>query len=404
MIINNFHSFSRGAYNESSRGRKIQSFLFILGILLGFAFFLFTYLHFTVFYHERGPCISWQTTLFQFFWNLEFAVKNLSLIPYNYENSTNCLLCNYEPHNVLPNSTPRDVIVNLVFGNPVNILPFIRTLRTTKSKASCVFIIESGSYHNLNEQTKNFMSNCGIQAITFDWPATKIKVYRKCYLFHLIELFLRSNQMNINRVSIMDLFDTVFQGDPFNELLPKNAIHIVDEGATYEGNGYIANKNRQYLSAFDPDFNFTNEIIKTKFWCSGYMEGPIQHMITLLMVFSSALVPVDLAADQGGFNYINVSGKIQKALIPVAPPNDNIERVRHSSHFKLDESFPNVTAMYNKKLTATVIHHYYRSNDNFKISLLKACPRPDSNSNDYLSKCKNECISKLEEIIKNEYM
>ena len=123
-------------------------------------------------------------------------------------------------------------------------------------------------------------------------------------------------------------------------------------------------------------------------------------MIKLLHVFSNALVPVDMAHDQGGFNFINVSGKIGKARIPVAPPNPD-DRVRHSSLFAITKSFPNIKTMYNQNLTAIVLHHYYHSSLEFKISLLLACPRPDPSYTSYPPHCDENCMKFIESKMEN---
>ena len=338
---------------------------------------------------------------YQFEWNLDFASQNITFVPFYEKKYPNCLLCNFTPNNVLPNSSPYDVVLTIGYGRPRNVMPLIRTLRTTKTKASCVFIIERNSYSLFSNGMKKFIENCGVQVLTFDFPINNMRIlYTKNYLYHLAELFLRSNQASIQRVAIVDLFDTIFQGDPFNEFLPKNEIHIVDEGAVLSGKGFVGNTNRRWIRAFDQNFIFTDEILDTKFWCTGYMEGPCNYMITFLNLFNQIVNSDPNSSDQGGFNYLNYTGKLQKAILPVAPPDKN-ERVRHASIFRLSEKFPYATAMYNTNLTATVLHHIYHSNDAFKISFLKACPRPDSTYQSYLPKCDEHCIKNIENKIAN---
>ena len=343
---------------------------------------------------NKQVTIKCGVTPFRYPWNLEFAIQNLELDPYDEEKSRDCLTCYYSPNNVFPNSSPYDVIIVFAYGKLQNIELFIRTLRTTKSKASCVFIMERKAFH-INSQRKYFIQKCGIQILTFDFPNDIYNIENKSYLFHLAELFLRSNQANIKRVAIMDLFDTVFQGDPFNGLLPTDSIHIVDEGTLYGDKSYISKTNKKWIFAHDLNFRFTKEQLKIKLWCAGYIEGPSFHMINLLHLYNQVIVNNKTAVDQGGFNYINLTGMIQRAKIPVAPLSFN-ERVRHSSLFKIRQTFPNVTTMYNSSLIATVLHHYYNSNDKFKISLLNACPRPNSNYTSYLSHCNEEKIAILE--------
>ena len=380
--------------NSFIQTNKIYSFLI-------FPFFTYFYYSYSLIFLKNSSFeFSYmKLSRFLFSYDLNFATQNLFFVPFDENTANQCNICNFKPNNIQPNSSPNDVVITLSYGSLKNAALFIRTLRTTKSKASCVYIIEKDLYNSLHENLTDLLDKCKVQIITFDFPSSGIDFIKKNYCFHLAELFLRYNQVTIKRVIICDLYDVLFQGDPFHELLPKNQLHIVDEGFTYNGNDMIKRINRAWVEAFDPSFRFNSEQINYKYWCSGYIEGPILHMINILNLFCQTIAIDHKLHDQGCFNYLNLTGKLQKALIPVAPPNNN-ELFRHCStkHIHKQE-FPNVNAMYNQSLNAIALHHYYQSDTTFKISLLKACPRPDKSFNNYISRCDDKCIKSLEETI-----
>ena len=262
----------------------IKLFFYII-----FPFFSFYYLsYYLIFLKNTTFDFSYiKLSLFRFPYDLNFPTQKLIFVPFDENKTANqCNLCNFKPNNNQPNSSPDDVVITLSYGNIQNAALFIRTLRTTKTKASCVFIMEKDLYNSLHENLTVLLDKCKVQIITFEFPSSGIDFLKKNYCFHLAELFLRYNQVTIKRVIICDLYDVVFQGDPFHELLPKNELHIVDEGFTYNGDDMIKIINRAWVEAFDPSFHFNSEQINYKYWCSGYIEGPISHMINFLNVFS----------------------------------------------------------------------------------------------------------------------
>ena len=353
-------------------------------------------------------------TCFQFYWDLDFATQNLTLIPFDQNKTTNCNLCNFKPNNTRPNSSPRDVVITLSYGTITNCALFLRTLRTTQTKASCVFIMQREAYINLPDNLKELIINCSCQVIPYDFPNIPNFNYKKDYVFHLIEIFLMSNPGTIDRVGIFDLSDFLFQKDPFHEFFPKNQIHLVDEGFPYNTHVNVARvANQLWVKVFDPKFKFSGEVANYRYWCAGYIGGTRSLLIDILHLLTQhfnyyLFGKTQTSFDQGCFNYLNLSGKLQKAVIPVAPANKD-ELIRHSARFTLFNKdneppniFPYIKTMYNENLTAVAIHQYYNSDDKFRISVLKTCPRPNKEYTNYLAHCDDKCITSLEQQIQQE--
>ena len=335
---------------------------------------------------------------FRYSWDLEFFVGNLKLVPYTY--SKNCPLCKNSPHNKKPNSTPKDVILSYASGYISNMALFVRTLRTTHSNCSIVLFFDIEVINSLTDDEKQFLIDCDVQIIVCNF-ANAPEVYLKSYAFELFESFIRNNVMMINRVIICDLFDFLFQGDPFNEYLPKDEIHIVHELEKLGDYGYAPTTNRDWILKFDPYYEFSFRDKLFYYFCSGYMEGPPLLMIDFLNLFLES-VPIDKdAVDQGGFNYIYITGRVKKAHIPIAKYKQ-YDLVAHTASNPIrNEVFPNVTTLQNKSVIATCVHHYYSADDDFIMSLLKACPRPTKEFHNYLSKHRNNELEIFEMRLEN---
>ena len=220
------------------------------------------------------------------------------------------------------------------------------------------------------------------------------KTYLKNFLFQLSESFIRVNQYKIDRVIICDLFDVVFQGDPFHKHLPRRAVHVVDETLTFKSfSGMI---NRNWIHNIDRNFNFTQKLMDWKYFCSGYMCAEVSLMIQFLDVFLQDVPLLANSYDQGVLNYAYLTGHYDKAGVLIAniKPCDYIAHVGGSGD--RGEEFPYVSDSVHIKIPALVVHHYYVSKYQFFKSLVKACPRPDNTFNHYLSKNSKFPIGQIE--------
>ena len=172
---------------------------------------------------------KWTTGYYQFETCLEFLNNDLKLQYYDPKKAKNCLLCDYK--NVgYSDSSQRDVIITYAAKKVWNIALLQRTLRTTKSNASLVILLDREAIDSIDNITFKFFENCSTQVVLIpDVPYKSHHFGCKNYLIPLMYLFLKYNRFMINRVIFVDLYDTLFQGDPFNSLIRKQEIHIVRE-------------------------------------------------------------------------------------------------------------------------------------------------------------------------------
>ena len=319
---------------------------------------------------------------FQHKWDLEFFVRTDITLKY-YSPNPLCKLCDFIPQNKRPDSTPRDLLLAFASGSLSNIVLFVRTLRSTHSQASITILLEEKLHVLLNQSERAFLRQCGCQIIYFNLK-NQPKTYLKNFLFQLSESFIRVNQHKIDRVMICDLFDVVFQGDPFHKRLPRKAVHMIDETLTLQSlPGAV---NRKWINAVDPKFNFTQKLMNWKYFCSGYMCAEVSLMLQFLDIFLQDVPLVENSVDQGVFNYAYLTGHYDKAGVPIAniKPCDYIAHVAGSGD--RGEEFPYASDSVQTKTPALVVHHYYLTKYQFFKSLVKACPRPDYTFKRYLSK------------------
>ena len=138
------------------------------------------------------------------------------------------LLCNINPDKSSANSIPRDVLISCAFVGVKNFVLFQKTLRSTGCNASLVIFFDRKAYESLDYDTIQFTKDIGTQIILV--PNSPCQgVYNKNYATYIFLEFLRENQYRLNRVIFCDLFDTLFQEDPFNTYMPKYALHLVHE-------------------------------------------------------------------------------------------------------------------------------------------------------------------------------
>jgi hypothetical protein len=121
-----------------------------------------------------------------------------------------------------------------MFKQSANVIPCIRSLRTTGSRCSVVIFTDSGVYNSV--PFIEFLTGCGVSVINIG----ALFSHERNYLFMLRNSacydFLRLREALFDRVILIDLFDTVFQGDPFTEEITRDTIAFSVETAVVRGN------------------------------------------------------------------------------------------------------------------------------------------------------------------------
>ncbi|EAX97939.1 hypothetical protein TVAG_316040 [Trichomonas vaginalis G3] len=243
---------------------------------------------------------------------------------------------------------------------------------------------------------RNDIQNLGI--ILIDVGNTQLiqpdDVFCQAYIYMIN--FIRRNFWDVNRVIKIDLYDTVFQGDPFTQSLPKGAVHLLEEGLSFLSSE--GNVNMDLLNALGykvQDFNY-------HYVCAGYFGGDVEEILNFLSFSLTFYLFGRHWHDQALFNYLLMTGIYENNHIFIKK-YDSLSLVRHLSGIKLrDNQFlGNVTSAYRNDRYAAIIHHYYLGKD-FLYSIYRSCPPTSIKYPDYINiKMENLTFEEFERKAKN---
>ena len=163
----------------------------------------------------RTPAMDYQT---------DWIPKLLEEINKTHDTSK-CPLCNFDP--VISksghNSTPRDFVVVTGFGEEfTNVDLFVRTLRTTGSKANILFFT---NLDLMKPELYEILKNCGVIFVDVSAFKNFDPITRRKARFPLIFDLLNTAPQYFDRIMYLDLFDSIFQGDPFTPELNSSILN-----------------------------------------------------------------------------------------------------------------------------------------------------------------------------------
>ena len=139
--------------------------------------------------------------------------------------------------------------------------------------------MDNKAYQSLNKETKEYVRNCGCQIINIgklpigDYPYATMS-----YFYYPMYFFLKKNKDKIDRVMKLDLFDAVFQGDPFNTQVNTTHLNIIDEGATFNTN-FEDWVQKQFKKRYSP---LKVEEKRNFYVCGGYIAGGVDMIMHLI--------------------------------------------------------------------------------------------------------------------------
>lgn len=165
----------------------------------------------------------------------------LTWFPYNYTENLSiyykdyikCPPCNFNPVIDEPSSTPYDVILSSMFGTTSNIIPMARSLRTTGSKSTFFILTNNDTYSKIEHDCFELIKNCGVFIINLgvsqELNPREVWVVRILIYYN----FLVPRQHLIHRIFLIDLYDSIFQGDPFPTYFEDGILYFCSENLTF---------------------------------------------------------------------------------------------------------------------------------------------------------------------------
>ena len=146
-------------------------------------------------------------------------------------NFSNCPLCHIENMDKKHiNSTSRDCLITFAVKNVDNVFPFIRSLRTTGCKASVFILFDDESFKKFSNDTFTLFKNCSINiqnigSFPYIYKPDDLFAYRHIYIYD----FIYKMASFFDRILLADLYDSVFQNDPFFEDVDPDAFTVTRE-------------------------------------------------------------------------------------------------------------------------------------------------------------------------------
>ena len=317
---------------------------------------------------------SYETGNFENYYRLEPKLRKLadsdSFTLKIIQNFDNCSSCNMQKDTKYANSVYNDVIIASGFTLCYHACLFVRTLRGTGSKAQVVILLDDESFNKLDPVSKEELAKCGAQLVncgTFEFINKRSRFTLKFVLTHL---FIKKNRKLMNRVILVDLFDTVFQSDPFNvQIGAKDELNVIDEGKRFNESEF----NRRVLRGWN--YFLSSDDMPKYYKCSGYIGGTVDVMYLYTELCYELMYSLKDRDDQGLLNYIAFSGIAEQAGLKIAPFRDD-ELVRHSWHYHTPDTFGNASSLRNPNVRAAIVHHIY-TNPNYIMSAENACPKKE---------------------------
>ena len=225
-------------------------------ILMGFEFFMFILFIFVGYKtNEQLLLLSQMESAFYMFTSpLDFSVQTKKIEYFHgIQRYSENLLCNFVVSTKGCNSTPRDIVISSAVSKTTNIVLFQRTLRTTGTNATLILFLDQEAIDNMDPDTKRFTEQMNTQIFLIPKPPSSgMKI--KNFIAYLVKEFLRENEFNINRVIVMDLFDSLFQEDPFNIQMPNDKLQLVHENIYNKDNS----GTKDFIKSTIEDFTFDN--------------------------------------------------------------------------------------------------------------------------------------------------
>lgn len=213
----------------------------------------------------------------QVFGDLYFLDDSSYINPIFHRKKTTCNLCPTQTNSTMSDSTDRDLAMGVLYGDHTyNVLTWVRNLRSVGCKATIVFFVTKEYMKVLTQLEIENLYNCGVFMFFFtQFDPNKIRELR--YAKNLIyPLFLNSYGQFFDRVLINDIYDSIFQKDPFLKTLNRNEIAVSIERVRIKYHDWF----QQRLRSMDPQYSI--EFYGSKFIInSGFFIGGSKTMLSL---------------------------------------------------------------------------------------------------------------------------
>lgn len=295
-----------------------------------------------------------------------------------------CPLCRLNYSSINTNDTPRDLVITAMFNTTRNLIPFIRSLRSTQSKATVVVLTDRKTLSKLTLDALNIAKHCEMNFIVVGETFYNEHHPGSVVFYHYVFDFLYNHINEIDRVIIVDFEDTAFQGNPFTKSFKDGILYLI-QGYMRIGLSSFTKNELQALLGNQAEAYFAETVIE-----SDHVLGNVKDILIfldlLISVVESFPEPKLKLHSQAFFNYIVHSGILTK---------NNISYVANMPNEIASGSFGQLQLM-NTGFSADIVHQIKSSMD-IRESLYQSCPRGSFKIPNYITALTEERIKELEE-------
>ena len=372
-----------------------------------FVFFLVIFKIFTILINEQK---NHSFTILKSFSKFEFVDTFYfkEWFPFDYtkdfgslvESYSHCPPCNFKPVVDNPSSTPNDILLSSMFGDIANLVPCSRSLRTTGSKATFFILTENDTYSLMTPDCIKLISHCGLYVINLGicQKLTPREFYAIRHLFYYN--FLVPRKHLIHRIILMDLYDSIFQGDPFPSYFTDDILMFCSENLTFSR----SRGNRKWLRTIVHDDvikYYGNHIVN-----GGTIMGTAPLIIKYLELFmiyvNMSRLKTCKADDQAYTNFFAYSGILEKHQIKhkVLYLNDFIVCIHGMQHYPGNWILGKYKTPISDK-EHLLVHQFDRS-PMMKYNVYIACPRMHYNITHYMRRITDSQFDELDKFVENK--
>ena len=217
----------------------------------------------------------------------------------NKKDFSQCKFCNF-PKDNHSTSTSKDLALAVLFGHAIfNVVNWVRTLRSTGCKCQILFFHEKDYTSYFNKEELEMLNNCGVVWWSLDTGFHESKLVNdpRTTKFLVIQNFLEAYGFLFSRVMISDVFDTIFQHDPFIDALPQDKISVSIERMTFIHHPW----NMDWVRNADP--NWSMDFWQNKYVINGgFQIGKPELIVSLFKAMNQPKYFFGHTKDQGPLN------------------------------------------------------------------------------------------------------
>lgn len=199
-------------------------------------------------------------------------------------NFNKCPICMFNSAKTSNNSKITDIVLTSSFQDVTGLFPFIKSFRTTGTKAQMMIFMDEINYVKYMNKYPEFFDACHVHLINvgdIDSDASSSDLSILSYFIYYD--FLASRAEYINRVILASHKHTIFQGDPFTEEFEPKYLYLVEDCNAISSYESLVRDIKECQSMFFENHKDKN-VLNTNFICGGF--HPIQKFLNFMIQHS----------------------------------------------------------------------------------------------------------------------